>query len=100
VANGLNQPRFVAQPAGDDNSLDIIERQGPSGEFGRILKHDLTLRTHEVFLDFAGSNFTGDEGVLSMGFHPDFAANGECSQRRISYRRLKLSTILLSIHSA
>jgi glucose/arabinose dehydrogenase len=77
VANGLNQPMFVAQAPGDDSSLYIVERQGPSGGAGRILKRDLTLRTNEVFLDFAGSNFTGDGGVLSMAFHPDFAANGK-----------------------
>ena len=30
-----------------------------------------------MFLDFAGNAFTGDGGVLSMAFHPDFQSNGK-----------------------
>ncbi|MBA3482896.1 MAG: PQQ-dependent sugar dehydrogenase, partial [Pirellulales bacterium] len=77
VASGLNQPMFVAQAPGDSSSLYIVERQGPSGGAGRILKRDLSSATNDVFLDFAGNNFTGDGGVLSMAFHPDFQTNGK-----------------------
>jgi hypothetical protein len=77
VASGLNQPTFVAHAPGDDQSLYIVERQGPTGAAGRILKHDLASRTSDVFLDFAGNSFTGDGGVLSMAFHPDFQSNGK-----------------------
>lgn len=77
VVTGLNQPMFVAQAPGDSSSLYIVERQGPTGGAGRILKRDLTTGTNEVFLDFAGNAFTGDGGVLSMAFHPDFATNGK-----------------------
>ncbi|MGD9632010.1 MAG: sorbosone dehydrogenase family protein [Pirellulales bacterium] len=77
VAAGLNQPTFVAQAPGDDGSLYIVERQGASGGAGRILKRNLATGTSTTFLDFAGSAFTGDGGVLSLAFHPDFAANGK-----------------------
>jgi glucose/arabinose dehydrogenase len=77
VASGLNQPMFVAQAPGDPSSLYIVERQGVDDTAGRILKRDLNSQTNQVFLDFAGNAFTGDGGVLSMAFHPDFQSNGK-----------------------
>ena len=76
-ARGLNQPLFVAHARGDPSSLYIVERQGVGGTAGRILKRDLNAQTNQVFLDFAGNAFTGDGGVLSMAFHPDFQTNGK-----------------------
>src|SRR5262245_33498651 len=68
---------FVAQAPGDNSSLYIVERQGPTGGAGRILIRNLASQTNQVFLDFAGNSFTGDGGVLSMVFHPDFQSNGK-----------------------
>ncbi|HSJ28345.1 MAG TPA: PQQ-dependent sugar dehydrogenase [Acidimicrobiia bacterium] len=70
VASGLDQPLFVAAPAGDDR-LFALERGG------RVL----ILRDGEMssipFLDLGGLVSTGGEGgALGLAFHPDHAANG------------------------
>ncbi len=77
VVGGLNQPTYVTQAPGDSSSLYIVERQGPNFDAGRILKYDFASRTSNVFLDFAGNDFTADGGVLAMAFHPNFETNGK-----------------------
>ncbi len=71
LVTGLSQPVYVTAPPGDALRLFIVEKGG------RILifKDGALLAT--PFLDLGGQVSTGGEqGLLSMAFHPDYAANG------------------------
>ena len=70
VARGLAQPTYVGAPPGD-RRLFIVERAG------LVLVHEEgDLRT-QPFLDLRDQVSTGGErGLLSLAFHPEFAANG------------------------
>lgn len=76
VAEGLAQPIFVTSPPGDAR-LFIVEKCGQI----RILDNG-TLR-EQPFLDIGpGSDnprvrcTAGEQGLLGLAFHPDYAANG------------------------
>lgn len=70
VVAGLHRPVHLAAPDGDDR-LFIVEKAGRI----RIVKDGSVLPA--PFLDLAGSVSSGNEqGLLSLAFHPDFAANG------------------------
>ena len=71
VAQGLSSPLFVTAPTGDFNRLFVVERGGRI----RIVRGGAVLGT--PFLD-VGPLITagGEQGLLGMAFHPDFAANG------------------------
>ena len=70
VAEGLVAPVFATAPEGDSR-LFIVERNGRI----RILANDALLP--EPFLDIRSRvNFTGERGMLSMTFHPQYASNG------------------------
>ncbi len=70
VANGLSLPVFVTAPVGDTNRLFIVEKGG-------LLKTlDLTTNQVTPFLDLRSQVFSdGEEGLLGLAFHPQFAAN-------------------------
>ena len=71
LVTGLSQPVYVTAPPGDALRLFIVEKGG------RILifKDGALLAT--PFLDLGGQVSTGGEqGLLSMAFHPNYAANG------------------------
>jgi glucose/arabinose dehydrogenase len=71
VANGLDNPVFLTAPPGDAR-LFIVERAGRI----RILQDGLVRSL--PFLDISGRVSTaGEGGLLSMAFHPQFAANGQ-----------------------
>jgi glucose/arabinose dehydrogenase len=71
VAQGLSAPVFLTAPRSDSARLFVVEQGGRV----RIIRND-TL-TSEVFLDLRGRVSTGGEqGLLSIAFHPDYAANG------------------------
>ena len=70
VADGLTAPVFLTAPEGDARQF-VVERSGRI----RIIENG-TLRA-TPFLDHrAAVNFTGERGMLSMAFDPDYATNG------------------------
>ncbi|HSL95242.1 MAG TPA: PQQ-dependent sugar dehydrogenase, partial [Thermoleophilia bacterium] len=70
VAGGLAQPIYVGAPPGDPR-LFIVERAG------LVLVHEEGGLRPQPFLDLRDQVSTGGErGLLSLAFHPEFAANG------------------------
>ncbi|MDH3260212.1 MAG: PQQ-dependent sugar dehydrogenase [Acidimicrobiia bacterium] len=70
VAGGLAFPVFVDTPAGDDR-LFVVTKDGQI----HIIKDGKTLV--EPFLDISEqTNNDGEQGLLGLAFHPDYAANG------------------------
>lgn len=70
VANGLSAPVAATAPVGDTQRLFIVEQAG-------IVKV-LNLATNQVstFLDLRTQVTSGgEEGLLGLAFHPDFASN-------------------------
>lgn len=71
VVAGLDNPTFLTAPAGDKRQF-IVERAGRI----RILQDGLVLAL--PFLDISARVSTaGEGGLLSMAFHPQYAANGQ-----------------------
>jgi glucose/arabinose dehydrogenase len=71
VVTGLSAPVFLTSPPGDDR-LFIVEQRGTI----RVVEND-ALKS-DFFLDLRGStNNTGEQGLLSMAFHPNYASNGK-----------------------
>lgn len=70
VASGLNAPTFLTAPD-NDSRLFIIERAGRI----RVVENGNLLPT--PFLDISSlTSTTGERGLLSMAFHPQYASNG------------------------
>ncbi|RPI30812.1 MAG: glucose dehydrogenase, partial [Actinomycetota bacterium] len=70
VAGGLAQPIYVGAPPGDPR-LFIVERAG------LVLVFEEGGVRPQPFLDLRDQVSTGGErGLLSLAFHPEFAANG------------------------
>src|SRR5215213_2220821 len=73
VASGLNQPLFVTSSPNDPNRLFIVEKGG------LIKVVDLTTGTVDtqpflnVLTDIVAA---GEQGLLGLAFHPDYAQNG------------------------
>ena len=71
VAEGLEAPLGIANAGDGSNRLFVVE-QG-----GRIVAVDLEAGETEEYLDLSGQTVAGGEqGLLGLAFHPDFAANG------------------------
>jgi glucose/arabinose dehydrogenase len=73
VASGLTQPLFAISPPGDPARLFIVEKTG--------LIKILDLTTGQVlptpFLNLTSQvNTAGEQGLLGLAFHPDYANNG------------------------
>jgi glucose/arabinose dehydrogenase len=70
VATGLTRPLYLTAPTGDDR-LFIVEQTGRI----RIVKNgDVSAAP---FLDLSSKvSGSGEQGLLSMAFHPDYGANG------------------------
>lgn len=68
---GLASPVHIAAPAGDDR-LFVVEKAGRI----RIVENDKLAA--KPFLDISSvvNDRSGEMGLLSMAFHPDFAVNG------------------------
>jgi Ca2+-binding RTX toxin-like protein len=75
VASGLSSPLFAASPPGDPNRLFIVEQHT-----GRIRILDLATgeMRPDVFLDLPDASLAagGEQGLLGLAFHPDYATNG------------------------
>jgi glucose/arabinose dehydrogenase len=70
VATGLTRPLYLTAPAADDR-LFIVEQTGRI----RIVKNGNVLAA--PFLDLSSKvSGGGEQGLLSMAFHPDYGANG------------------------
>lgn len=70
VAEGLDQPVFATAPAGD-RRLFIVEQTGAI----RILVDGAVRET--PFIDLADQiKAGGEQGLLGLAFHPDYAGNG------------------------
>lgn len=70
VASGLAAPTFLTAPAGDSR-LFIVERAGRI----RVVENGNLLPV--PFLDISNLTSTsGERGLLSMAFHPQYASNG------------------------
>ncbi len=70
VASGLDSPLFVTSPPGD-NRLFVVQQNG----LIRIVQGGALLPT--PFLDLSSIvTFSGEQGLLGMAFHPDYATNG------------------------
>ncbi len=78
VASGLTNPVFVTAPVGDFNRAFIVE-QG-SGTSGRLRILDLTqnppVLQATAYLTVTPILASGEQGLLGLAFHPDFANNG------------------------
>lgn len=72
LAEGFEEPVFAASPAGDPR-LFVVEK------VGRIRIVDLgTKRAGSTpFLTIPDVRNSGEQGLLGLAFHPDFARNGE-----------------------
>jgi glucose/arabinose dehydrogenase len=74
VASGLSRPVFVTAPPGDTARVFIIEqRSGSTGRI-RILRQGVLLA--RPFLSVANVSTGGEQGLLGLAFHPDYASNG------------------------
>jgi glucose/arabinose dehydrogenase len=72
VASGLTQPVYITQPADGSGRLFIVEQPGRI----RIFKPGIGLLS-TPFLDITGRViFGGEQGLLSVAFHPNYASNG------------------------
>lgn len=76
MASGLDRPVYVTSPPGDTQRLFIVEQPGVI----KILRDGNLLP--QPFLDISSivrspaNGGGGEEGLLGLAFHPDFAANG------------------------
>lgn len=71
-ASGFFQPVFAAAPPGNDGRLFVIERAG------KIIILQDGVQQETPFLDITDKVVSdgGEQGLLSMAFHPQFAENG------------------------
>ena len=71
VASGLNAPLFLTSPPGDQTRAFVVEQGGRI----RIIRNDALVPA--PFLDLSSKISTGGEqGLLGLAFHPQYAANG------------------------
>ena len=74
VASGFSSPVFATSAPGDPNRLYIVEK-----DLGRIVLLDLSTGVRSTFLSIPTSQLTtgGEQGLLSLAFHPAYASNGQ-----------------------
>jgi glucose/arabinose dehydrogenase len=74
VASGLSSPVFAASPPGDPDRLFVVEQH--TGRI-RILDLNSGQLNGDSFLDLPDSSLAGggEQGLLGLAFHPDYAAN-------------------------
>ena len=73
VASGLHSPVNVAVPPDGSGRIFVVEQAGTI----RIINPDGSVEP-EPFLDISATtgNRQGEQGLLGLAFHPDFAKNG------------------------
>ncbi len=71
VAQGLESPLYLTAPPGDTARLFIVEQSGRI----RIVRSGALLSI--PFLDLSAKvSFGGEQGLLGLAFHPQYATNG------------------------
>jgi glucose/arabinose dehydrogenase len=73
VGQGFDQPVFLTSAPGNADRLFVVEKTG------HIQTLNPTTGAKTTFLDIPASQLTtgGEQGLLSMAFHPDYATNGK-----------------------
>lgn len=69
ITPSLSQPVFLDAPKGDDR-LFVVEKGGTI----RIIENGTLLTA--PFLTIGGLSSGGEQGLLGLAFHPDYASNG------------------------
>ncbi len=72
VTTGLSQPVFVTHAADGTGRLFILERTGTI----RILKAGELLTTPFLNMQSIVNASSGEQGLLTLAFHPNFSSNG------------------------
>src|SRR5213594_2619553 len=71
VVSGLSAPLYLTTPPRDTARVFVVEQGGRI----RVVQHGVLLP--QAFLDISALISTGSEqGLLSVAFHPNYAANG------------------------
>lgn len=73
VANGFSLPVYATAPTGDTDRLFVIEQH--TGQI-RILDLSSGTTLATPFLTVPGISQGGEQGLLGLAFHPDYATNG------------------------
>ncbi len=73
VGQGFDQPVFVTSAPGNLDRLFVVEKTG------QIQMLNPATGTKALFLDIPDNQLStgGEQGLLSMAFHPDYASNGK-----------------------
>ena len=73
VATGFSSPVFATSAPGDPNRLYVVEK-----DLGRITLLDLATGVRSTFLSIPAGQLStgGEQGLLSVAFHPNYQANG------------------------
>src|SRR5262245_57981651 len=73
VATGFSSPVFATSAPGDPNRLYVVEK-----DLGRIALLDLATGSRSTFLSIPTNQLStgGEQGLLSVAFHPNYQANG------------------------
>ena len=73
VGSGLTGAVFAGAAPGRPNDLFVVQK-----DLGRIAILDQSNGTASTFLDLPPADLTagGEQGLLGLAFHPDYAANG------------------------
>ncbi|HRF59815.1 MAG TPA: PQQ-dependent sugar dehydrogenase [Fimbriimonadaceae bacterium] len=76
VASGLSRPVSTAFPPDETNRIFIVEQRVGATTDGRIriVKNGVLLAT--PFITISGIGIGGEQGVLGITFHPNYATNG------------------------
>jgi glucose/arabinose dehydrogenase len=91
VASGLEQPVFLTAPAGDTR-LFIVDQPGVI----RVVADGALQPT--PFLDISGKVlFAGEQGLLGMAFHPNYATNGRLF---VDYTNNGGDTVIAEYHAS
>jgi len=90
VARGLASPIFAGHAGDGSNRLFIVEQRGVI----RVLHPGSSAPT--IFLDISSKvAFGGEQGLLGLAFHPDYAGNGRFF---VYYTRAGDGTIVVAEH--
>ena len=75
VATGLNSPIQFVNAGDGTNRMFIAEKEGSIKVFQKASGSE-TLNSLGTFLTLTGIVTTGEQGLLSLAFHPSYESNG------------------------
>ena len=76
VASGLSRPVFLTAPPGDTTRAFIVEQRAGTVARVRILDLETGALLPTPFLSISPVATAGEQGMLGLAFHPDYASNG------------------------